>query len=474
MNLKGWRLQLAINLLLLSSATAQHLVLEGITSIKVSYENPEDKVPVTAKIFHTFPSWEISEITDTISTAREEIWLSCPVRTSQEARIIIDHRELPLMVIPGDTIYISLSGPPESPKVEFSGKAKHIQEYYMARATRFPITVDQLIMNAGMTSSNLHAFQLQADSIYLLDQEFWNGYNQRQYLPDWFLRREADAIRYRNAYLRLYTLTYQTIVQEKDGEIPANFFHFLKTTPIRNEAAMYDGYYLLFLREYLRHTARRGTATLDQDKEFKLAKDLLGDKIGNFYILYSISSHLISNPGKVKSDLTKHTFAVPWKHLVDFLLGQSESYINKLSPGDKAPEFYLEDRLDSLISLSQFKNHVVYLSFWFPGCKGCIREFPFENDLVETFQGKAVKIVNICTRASKTNWIATVEKYKLKTLNLYANSSWQNKLEEKYGIKVYPHYVLINGDGRVIENFAPRPSQVSKHIEKALTELNVK
>lgn len=91
---------------------------------------------------------------------------------------------------------------------------------------------------------------------------------------------------------------------------------------------------------------------------------------------------------------------------------------------------------------------------------------------MEKFRGKPVKIINICARSSKSKWMATIKKYDLKTLNLYANTSWQNKLEEKYGIKVYPHYVLIGGDGRVIENFAPRPREISKQIEKALVDFN--
>lgn len=467
---KGWRLQLAINLLVLTSVSAQQLVLEGITSVKISYQSPKHRVPVTAKIFHTFPAWEISEIADTISQGREEIWLSCPIRTTQEAYIFLQNVELQLLMIPGDTVYIYLSGPLESPNIEFGGKTKDIQEYYVARSARFPIRVDQLVINLGLASANLKTFKAQADSLYLLDQQFWSTYNQRQHLPEWFIRHETDAIRYRNAYLRLYTFTYQTIVQQKQGEIPANFFEFLTTTPIRNEAAMYDDYYLRFLREYLRNKARGGTATFDQDEEFRLAKEILGDKIGNFYVLYSISSYLISNPGKVKADLTTQTFPASRMDLVDFLLVRSEGYINKLGLGDEAPEFYLQDQLDSLISLSQFKNHVVYLSFWFPGCKGCIQEFPFENSLVEKFRGEPVKIINICTRSSISKWMETIKKYDLKTLNLYANTSWQNKLEEKYGIQVYPHYVLIGADGRVLENFAPRPREISKQIEKALED----
>ncbi|WP_229208690.1 TlpA family protein disulfide reductase [Dyadobacter luticola] len=85
-------------------------------------------------------------------------------------------------------------------------------------------------------------------------------------------------------------------------------------------------------------------------------------------------------------------------------------------------------------------------------------EFPFENELVETFKDKRVQIISICTRSPKGKWMEMINGHGLKTLNLYANSSWGRKLEQKFGINVYPHYVLIAPDGTIAENFTSRPS----------------
>lgn len=419
MRLKGWWIQLAINLSVLCSASAQQLILKGTAFVKISYHNPEHEVPVNAEIFQTFPAWEISKIADTISPARKEIWLSFPIRTAQEANIFIQNRQLPLLMIPGDTVYIDLRRPSESLNVEFGGKTKAVQEYYMDRFARFPIRIDQLTINLGLASPDLRTFKAQADSLYLLDQQFWDECKQKQDFPAWFLRYESDAILYRNAYARQYAVTYQTRIQQKGSEIPPDFFGFLGTTSFRNEPAMYDFYYMRFLWEYLRFKAGVGTGNFDGSMEFRLAKELLGDKVGDFYILYSISYALIHDPDEVSADLAKITLPMssPNGDLAQYLLDRAEAYSMNLSSGDTALEFYVENKFDSLVSLSQFKNYVVYLSFWFPGCKGCIHEFPFENALVEKFKGKPVKIINICTLSSKSKWIATVKKYDLQTLN---------------------------------------------------------
>lgn len=212
-----------------------------------------------------------------------------------------------------------------------------------------------------------------------------------------------------------------------------------------------------------------GTERYDHEVELQAAKASLGDQLADLYAIYSISAYLISDPVKVRSDLMNRTFSDSYQYLKDYLLSRADAYTEKLRTGDPAPEFLLVNTLDALISLSHFKGKVVYLSFWFPGCKGCIREFPFENALVKEFEGEPVQIISICTRASKNKWIAAVEKYELNTLNLYANELWQKRLEEKYGVNVYPHHVLIDADGRILENYTIRASEgVKEKIQEAI------
>ena len=190
--------------------------------------------------------------------------------------------------------------------------------------------------------------------------------------------------------------------------------------------------------------------------------------MANFYKLTSIGSDLVSSPAKVLTELDKVKFPTSSQYLVDHLRERAGAKMKTLGPGDNAPDFFLEDKIDSLVSLSQFKGEVIYLSFWFAGCKPCIEEFPFENELVKRFEGRPVKVINICTHTSKIKWLEMIDTNKLKTVNLYANKAWENKLEQNYLVSAYPHYVLIGRDGRIIQNFAKRPREVSKEIEGAL------
>ncbi|WP_159469952.1 TlpA disulfide reductase family protein [Dyadobacter sp. 3J3] len=214
------------------------------------------------------------------------------------------------------------------------------------------------------------------------------------------------------------------------------------------------------------------TSTLSSD--YETAKLLLGKQIAEFYTIFSISAELGKNPEQMKVDLSKLIFSKSSNYLITFLKAEASKRISILGVGKSSPNFFLEDSRDSLVSLSQFKRQVVYLSFWFAGCKGCIQEFPFENEMVKKFTGKPLKIISICTRTSKEKWLEKINSFGLETLNLYANPSWSGTLEKKFGIEVYPHYVLIGKDGNVIENFANRPSQrADLKIEKELSVKNL-
>jgi thiol-disulfide isomerase/thioredoxin len=62
----------------------------------------------------------------------------------------------------------------------------------------------------------------------------------------------------------------------------------------------------------------------------------------------------------------------------------------------EAPYFYLKNEQNESVSLKNVAGNIVYITFWFTGCKPCIKEIPDENHLVEVFKNEKVKIVSIC------------------------------------------------------------------------------
>ncbi|GAB3226785.1 hypothetical protein GCM10027423_63750 [Spirosoma arcticum] len=436
------------------------------------------RTKLTAQIYHAFPAYDFTEITDSLENNRLEVWLPCPVKTPQESHLWVNDTKLRLYMTPGDTIHIQIKSLPISAnRFLFTGKTKVIQEYYLAYDKRFPVDPSQLGMNIGTKTTYLNAFRQPMDSLLLLQSTFWHVYQQKHQLPSYFIRFESDRIRYTDAYLRLYMLGYQEFVQKKKQTVQADYFRFLRTLPLQNRAAEHDDAYLKFLMEYFIWKIKADSPVMTYSQlratALKRASQLLPKEVIDYFKLWWISYDLQSNPVEVRQELAKTPVSLTYQYLVKYLNAQAGQRLKTLQAGDKAPNFFLTDQSDSLRSLAEFKGKIVYLCFWFAGCKGCVEEFPYENQLVEQFKGQPVQIVSICTRTKDAQWRQISAKAKLQTLNLFANSDWQQTLEKKFAIQVYPHYILIGRDGRVLENFASRPSgNIAAKIKAALKKVN--
>ena len=460
------------------NAVGQEVKLDGMAILKISADNITGEIPVAVRVFHSFPMVDNSMVFDTLSKAKPLMVLQCPVRVAQEGQLELGDRVTGIMMRPGDTINVVLEGN----EVRFLGNSADIQYYYLEKSKRFPIPVGQLMLDAGGSAATLGKFQQIQDSLADVERRFFdemngkvsasrkNTLNRKLKLPAWFVRYESDAMRYYDAHRRLYALGYREWTMKKKEPVPQGYFSFLESLQIKNEEALYDHEYVMFLREYFHYRAGRPQREYLKE-EIELSKSMLGERVAAFYMLSSIGSRLVLDPGSIQRALDQYSPPSSFQYLYDYLLQRAGTRLTELAVGAPAPEFYLVDKLDSLVSLSQFSDQVVYLSFWFAGCKPCIAEIPHENELVREFSDKPVKIISVCTHTSREKWLEAIRVNNLTAVNLFANPAWQNKLEENYAISAYPHYVLIGKNGKVIDNFAKRPSQgVAKDIEAALGE----
>ena len=94
--------------------------------------------------------------------------------------------------------------------------------------------------------------------------------------------------------------------------------------------------------------------------------------------------------------------------------------------------------------------------------------------MVEQFKADPVAIVNIAVDSDSGRWKEMVKKHQLKTLNLLAQDKWNDVLSEKFGIQGLPHSVLIDWNGKIVQNKCARASeQVDEQIAALLDEVEV-
>jgi peroxiredoxin len=457
----------------------QVLDLDGVITIHIKSVPQSENILVKLGTYHSFPQSDVSEVQDTITFSTTEIYLKGPCRTLGRSFLHIADSLYEVVGAPGDTINVSIladrSNTNEPIPLSFEGKNKEIQQYYQAKK-RHMNDPSQVCMNEGIQAATLKPFMEMMDTTYREQYQFWTNYQKKHKLPDWFIVYETNVLNYSDAWLRVYMIWYQIKYQKKKQVIPESYYAFKSRIKLKNEAIMYQYEYLRFLREQLFWQMRNSKITNSYETMMSSAKQEFGENLGSFFEIWEMS-RAVDNPNWVDTKFNKQ-FPSKYQYLVDYIKLRSKENIKQLKPGDRAPNFALVDLNDSLVTLSQYKGHVILLSFWFTTCGPCIKEIPYENKLVEHFKDKPVKIISICTGTPGaaddqqiSKWKATSKRFGLKTIDLFSSRAWTKTLAQNYKVSVYPHYVLIGSDGKIIENFTDRPSQgVASKIEKALSE----
>ena len=138
------------------------------------------------------------------------------------------------------------------------------------------------------------------------------------------------------------------------------------------------------------------------------------------------------------------------------------SAVCSLKPGSPSPGFSLKDQHGKLVSLIDFKGKVVYIDFWGVSCGPCLYDIKkYVPRLHEHYENKNVVFINICVDSSESQWKVSLKQTNLGGVNLIAEGWSKNPVCTAYNVKGIPHYVLIDKNGKIANNNAPRASELN-------------
>ncbi|NQU34036.1 MAG: TlpA family protein disulfide reductase [Bacteroidetes bacterium] len=141
-----------------------------------------------------------------------------------------------------------------------------------------------------------------------------------------------------------------------------------------------------------------------------------------------------------------------------------------LQNGTIAPDFNLADINDSNVSLKDFNNKFLLLSFVKEDCKICEFQMKLISD-IQKQNGNSFDIVTI---------VAGDEITKLSEFANQRGTNWpilktgkDLLLLEKYDIRAYPSYILINPDGTIAYAQLPMPDEsMELYIQRFIDQYN--
>ncbi|MCG8582806.1 MAG: TlpA family protein disulfide reductase [Bacteroidales bacterium] len=125
---------------------------------------------------------------------------------------------------------------------------------------------------------------------------------------------------------------------------------------------------------------------------------------------------------------------------------------NLLSKGNKAPNFYLQNKAGETRNLKDYKGKVVLLNFWATYCVPCIQSISEKNELAEELKESDFVLINICMDTNYKSWHHIIDSKQFKGEHLICKGNWKDNLSGSYNIYSVPHYTIVGRDGLVIHN----------------------
>jgi peroxiredoxin len=384
------------------------------------------------------------------------------VRNSSDTLLYSENQSTSCFLMPGDTLHISVDfsrreSVPECFK--YSSSWSQLSEYFKSKEITFPnVDFKRLKAIASNTAADYQSFIGIIDSITQVEMKFLKTYTLKFHLPKWFVDYQRCDLTYLSYCMRL---TQPSMMQMRGiaKPIPKGYYSFLKDAKLNNQNGIFANNYFSFLNFYFANSQPPFSESNYNDTSFLInrLKNLvsystknLDENISDIFLAYMLDTEILR--GYVsKRTYTLYTDSIHSESLKKYL---EKRYINKyvLKEGDQAPSFYLKDEQNKNVTLRSFEGNIVYITFWFTGCKPCIKEIPDENHLVEVFKDENVKIVSICMNSSEESWRECIAKFGIKSTALICKGNWEKILREKYDINAFPHHAIIDKHGKILVN----------------------
>lgn len=479
----------------------------GSAVVKIEGVNVTDSVVIQSSYWPVLSGPHESFTEEHIITSDTTVWQIYHISIPSKQNVNISKNiAVPVFLVPSDTLEIKVDYQhlPDNPVISFKGTYANICRYLyeMPAEINFSIAGAQLFndpFRAKSPEESLTLYKIFSDSFAVKQKEYLQMNINKYKLPGWFVEYESMDRDLSVVVNQQNLPSYWKMMMQVDMEVPAGYLDSIREINLHNSVGPFSWLYFPYIGNLLKTELEgerteiklaeeegvnmidelKGTIVYSEYKEefFRKAVDLAEVKLPEEHLNPFLLNYFFFYTNNENYDLKEKCFTylktkVKEEDYLAYLQEHHDRFSGLLKAGSGAPGFYLmSDLEDKYIHLSDFKGKVVLLNFWFPGCKPCIAEIPYEKELLKTFGENEFAIINVCLETTPENWKAAVKRFGPGGVNVVTQGNWERKLKEEYGVGGFPHYVLIDKEGFIIENKTFRPQNpllsalIKKHLE---------
>jgi len=362
-------------------------------------------------------------------------------------------------VKPGSTIQVNLDTKDFLKTIQYTGDLANENNYLR----------DYFVLNRDMSRVNSiqHlAFLNEKDFVKTLDsirnvrQNLLNNYDKAHQLDKHFKYLETNRILYEWANrMETYEAYRQFALQDTTFHVSKDYYAFRKKLNLNDENLIIVPSYHYYLENFYQKQANNQSLKNKTDV-FAAYLDVVNKQVKNPVIkerlLYAYALQNLKQTGDINAFYQKFkTYSKDSLHKQK--IKEIYTEINRLNPGQPAPEFNLVDDKGKYVKLSDLRGKYVYIDVWATWCRPCIAEMPYLEKLKEKYKDAKITFVGINVNDFKTDWLNYLRTKKPKGLQLYAGDNPEFK--DLFQIQQVPKSILINPEGRISTANAPRPSE---------------
>ncbi len=364
----------------------------------------------------------------------------------------------PLFLAPGDTLTLSTNYNAFDSLMQYSGSAgPHCSFLLQADAYRFRDPA--LVSPFGYAYLPEEEFLSVADSFY---QGYFNLLDSAEGLSPTFLKWQRASIK---ADQQDYILNYPRFKK-----------HIADTT--YSPSANYPN-----IEAEIQEDATYAWVPAYLDLIRSMLENQLSDSLGGDYSVLEYLDHINKS---IQSQELKNNLAyldIKWSYKdaepldstvayfksmctnTQFItdLDQKVKQLEAIAPGQPAPDFTLLSATNDSVSLSDFKDQVVYIDVWATWCQPCIMEIPALKKLKTKYRNTSLAVVSFCYEDEETSWRKALDRYGLSGVQLFSKNSIP--FTETFQISSWPTYILIDQDGLIVDSDAKRPADPELHTQ---------